>query len=91
MAGKSWDGWDVKKKRGIAKPGAATTDNNNGGRGLNAYRRKGLGRGPRDGSGPQGIGASTTDENNKGKGLDSQSPPRKRKPQVAKPKNWNRR
>ena len=53
-------------------------------------RRRGLGRGPRDGKGPNGVTA-TTDENNGGKGLDYQSPPRKRKPGVAIPKGTIRK
>ncbi len=77
----------VKK---IRRYGAATIDNNNSGKGLDAYRRLGLGRGPRDGRGPGTYRSGRTkmpQEQKDGKGLTAYIP-RKRKSKVAFPKGW---
>lgn len=91
---------DMKKElKRIAKPyvskrkvRAATTENNNSGKGLDTYRsgrlkpgagqRQGLGLGPRDGSGP---GTRMSQGQKDGTGLRAYIP-RKRKPKVAIPK-----
>ena len=62
-------------------PGAATTDENKGGEGLDAYK---------SGRKKPRYGAATTGENSGGRGLDAYTPKRKKKPVVAKPKGWNK-